>query len=128
MATRRIVSEEIADTTDAQVSSPRGGQNRSSYYRIGNIIYIIFGLLELLLMFRFIFLLLGANQANGFVNFIYSLSQPFVAPFYGIFGTVSYSKAVLDPATIVAAVIYAIVAWVIIRIAAAADNRPADPV
>lgn len=121
---RQIVTE----TTDEVVEPRRPVAARSSYYRTGNIVYIIFGLLELLLLFRFVFLLLGANPNSGFVSFIYGLSEVFVMPFYGIFGQVNTSAATLDPATLIAMVVYAILGWVILRIVAAANNRPADPV
>ncbi len=121
---RRVVTEEIQETPTTGVVTAQ----RSEYYRAGNILYIIFGLLELLLLARFIFLVLGANRGSGFVNFIYVLTEPFVAPFYGIFGQANYAQATFDPATLIAMVVYAILAWVIMRIIAAVSNRPADPV
>lgn len=53
---------------------------------IGSIIYAIGGFIEALIALRFVLRLLGANASNAFVNFIYSWSTPFVAPFSGIFG------------------------------------------
>lgn len=51
-----------------------------------SIIYAIGGFIEILLALRFVFRLLGANVSNAIVNFVYSWSTPFVAPFSGIFG------------------------------------------
>lgn len=101
---------------------------RSNYYRTANIIYILFGLLEITLALRFLFLLFGANRDSGFVTFIYTVSSFFVSPFYGIFGSVSYNRSFFDPATLIAMLIYAVVAWALIRLVAAANKRPADPV
>lgn len=53
---------------------------------IGSIIYVIGGFIEALIALRFVLRLLGANASNVFVNFIYSWSTPFVAPFSGVFG------------------------------------------
>jgi hypothetical protein len=53
---------------------------------IGLIVYGIGGFIEVLVGLRFIFRLLGANPASGFVQWIYDWSTPFVAPFAGIFG------------------------------------------
>jgi uncharacterized protein YggT (Ycf19 family) len=53
---------------------------------MASIIYFVFGFIVFLVLFRFIFRLLGANPSNAFVAFIYSLSTPLVAPFAGIFG------------------------------------------
>src|SRR5689334_10819537 len=47
-------------------------------------IYFIFGILEALLAIRLAFRLLGANPQNGFVDFIYGITAPFVQPFVGI--------------------------------------------
>lgn len=53
---------------------------------IARIIYAIGGFIEALIGLRIVFRLLGADPGNAFVNWIYSWSTPFVAPFSGIFG------------------------------------------
>ncbi|MDQ3123720.1 MAG: YggT family protein [bacterium] len=73
------------------------------------IVYYIGGALLFLLALRFLLLLLGASRNSGFVDFIYSLSGVFVAPFNGIFNEPTYGRSVFDTATLVAMVVYAIV-------------------
>jgi|GEM_PF-2558344 len=41
--------------------------------------------LTTLLVVRFVLALLAANQANNVVAFVNDITQPFVAPFYGLF-------------------------------------------
>lgn len=41
--------------------------------------------LTTLLAARFVLALLDANQTNGIVAFVNDITQPFVAPFYGLF-------------------------------------------
>ncbi|NCU31082.1 YggT family protein [Candidatus Saccharibacteria bacterium] len=53
---------------------------------VANIIYAIGGFIELLVGLRFILRLLGADAGNAIVNWVYSWSTPFVAPFSGMFG------------------------------------------
>lgn len=53
---------------------------------ISRILYAIGGFIETLIALRIILRLLGANAGNAFVNWVYSWSTPFVAPFSGIFG------------------------------------------
>ncbi len=72
------------------------------------IVYYIGGAILLLLTIRFLLLLLGASRASGFVDFIYSLSGVFVAPFNGIFDEPVYGNSVFDSATLVAILVYAI--------------------
>lgn len=72
------------------------------------IVYYIGGAILVLLTVRFLLLLLGASRASDFVDFIYSLSSVFVAPFNGIFDEPVYGNSVFDSATLVAMLVYAI--------------------
>lgn len=76
------------------------------------VVYYLLGLLLSVLGIRFILQLLGASQASGFVDFIYSITEPLVAPFYGVFQTtISYGTARLELETLLAMLVYAIAAW-----------------
>jgi len=96
---------EVIDVTDS-----------SAGLKAAQVVYYILGILEGLLLFRFAFKLFAANPTNTFVNFIYDLSAPFVAPFQGIFATPSEAGAVFESATILAMIVYAIVAYLIARL------------
>lgn len=73
------------------------------------IIYFLTGVFALLIALRFIFILLGA-QNTGFVNFVLRVTQPFVQPFYGIFGqSFVYGGARLEIESLLAI----LVLWVI---------------
>lgn len=82
-------------------------------------VYYVLGILEVLLLFRFLLKLLGANSASGFVSLIYSISRIFLAPFYGIFRSFVTegieTRAVFEPATLIAMVVYAVIAYGIVR-------------
>lgn len=87
------------------------------------VIWYVTGVLLVLLAFRFVFALLGANPSNGFANFIYSVSHPFVAPFFGIFGyNVRYGVTRFEIYTLVAMAVYAVIAWGLVRLVTI--NRP----
>lgn len=78
---------------------------------IARIIWYIAGVLLVLLAFRFVFVLLGANPVNSFANFIYTTSHPFVSPFFGLFGySIRYGVSRVELSTLVAMAVYAIVA------------------
>lgn len=47
------------------------------------ILYVIGGFIETLIASQIILRLLGANAGNAIVNWIYTWSTPFVAPFQG---------------------------------------------
>jgi hypothetical protein len=84
------------------------------------LIYYFFGALEALLAFRLIFKLAGASMASGFVKLIYGLTGIFIMPFEGIFRRAFAqgveTTSVLEPATLVALAVYAIVAWGIVKL------------
>lgn len=75
------------------------------------IVWYVAGVLLTLLAIRFVFVLLGANEGNGFVDFIYSVTYPFVVPFFGIFNyELEAGVSSLEIATLVAMLIYGVVA------------------
>ena len=75
-------------------------------------------MLEILLAFRFILKLAGASRSSAFVNFIYGLTGIFILPFEGIFRRAVTqgieTTAVLEPSTMVALAVYAVLAWGIV--------------
>jgi hypothetical protein len=94
------------------------GVNRTDHPAIGasvflaRLIYYIFGVIIAFIVVRMLLLLLGANQGNGFVDFIYGVSAVFVAPFYGIFGyTPAIGASVFDLSSLVAIIVYALISW-----------------
>lgn len=91
------------------------------------VIYYVLGLLEILLAFRFVFKLLGANPGSGFVSFIYSITQIVLAPFTAIFRPAVTqgieTKAVLEPSTLIAMVVYALIAWGIVKLIMTLNER-----
>lgn len=55
--------------------------------------------------------MLGANPSVGFTNFIYSITAPLAAPFYGILGFSVQGSAMIEWSTIIAVIVYLCVAW-----------------
>lgn len=78
---------------------------------ISNIVYFIFGVIEVLLALRFALELFGANASAGFVQLVYNLSAPFMAPFAAVFGATRVENSVFDWSILLAIAIYALLAW-----------------
>lgn len=84
--------------------------------RTAQIIYFIIGVIEVLLLVRFLFRLFGAGN-SGLVNLIYNLTTPLIAPLNGIFNDQSLSRAnVLEISTLLAMVLWALIGWGIVRL------------
>jgi hypothetical protein len=92
----------------------------SSSQTVEYLIYFLFGTLEILLAFRLVLKLTGASLSSGFVRLIYSLTGLFILPFEGIFrrGVARglETTAVLEPSTLVAIVVYAVLAWGVVKL------------
>ncbi len=88
-------------------------------YWITSLVYFLLGVLEIILLLRFIFRLLGANPYNSFIILLYSLSGIFVGPFNGIFNdqTLGRGGSVFELSTIVAMVVYALIGWGLVSLA-----------
>ena len=90
-------------------------ERAESSQTINYIIYFFLGIIEILLAFRFVLKITGANPSTSFVDFIYAFSQIFIAPFIGIFpratATSAVTVAIFEPSTLVAMTVYSVIAW-----------------
>lgn len=85
-------------------------------YRGTQVIWYLLGLLETILIFRFLLKLFGANASAGFTDFIYTLSAPFIIPFTTVFGTSRVENNLFEWTTVLAMAVYLLVGWGIIKI------------
>lgn len=84
-------------------------------YRGTQIVWYLLGLVEVLLAFRFVLKLLGANAGAGFTSFIYTVTAPFAAPFIAVFKVSKVQGSIFEWTTILAMFVYYVVAWGIIK-------------
>src|SRR5258708_5368466 len=75
-------------------------------YRREQIIYFIFGVIELLIVIRVILRLLAANPNAGFTSLLYGITGPFIAPFEGVFPTPHSNGSVLELSSLLAVIVY----------------------
>jgi len=94
-------------------------RNNNGNLKARKYVYYILGILEVLFTFRLVFKILGANPSSTFVSSIYSITKVFLLPFASIFSATvvkgAETQAVLEPATIIGMIVYAILAWGIIK-------------
>lgn len=110
-----------------KTTTSSGGEKATGSQTIGYIIYFLFGVIEILLIFRLVFKLMGANPVSSFVSTIYSLSQMLIMPFAGIFRQTTSqgveTTAIFEPSTLVAIIVYAVLAWGIAQLAVILSGR-----
>ncbi len=93
-----------------------GAAQRQGLYQLSALIGFPFGVLEGLIGIRILLRLIAANPANAFARFIYDVTAIFLAPFFGLVATPAAGGSVLEISSIIAMVVYALVAWAIIRL------------
>ncbi len=108
-------NNEVAQTEITAVET-----KATSFQTVQYLIYFFFGALNILLVFRFILKLFGANALNSFVALIYGITGIFVVPFAGIFSTGLSegleTTSIFEPATIIAILFYLLLAWGIVKL------------
>lgn len=121
--TQEVTQEKSATATPTgsvtkektSVSSTPGGLFQAQY-----LVYYVLGVIEVLLAARFVFKLLGAASGSDFVSLIYGVTAPLVSPFAGIFSSATTTgvetTAVFEPATVIAMIVYGVIAWGITRL------------
>ena len=92
--------------------------DRSPLAAVRRVVGLLFGILIGLIAIR-ILLLLGANEGNALVDGIYAISEPFVAPFRGVFAFDEVrptGRSVLDIAALVAVVAWSLIALIVLAV------------
>ena len=84
-------------------------------YRGTQIVWYILGLIEILLLFRFVLKMLGANPDAGFSSFIYGVTYVFAAPFLTVFRITYVEGNILEWTTLLAMLVYLIIATGVIK-------------
>jgi hypothetical protein len=106
--------EQVTRQTESHSTEPAS-------HTTARIVGVIFAVFEIILGFRLVFKLLGANPDNGFVNVIYSITKPVVGIFSGIFSKVvtegSNFEATFEPETLITMIVVALIDWVILKLA-----------
>ncbi len=114
--------QQVADN-DGTIVTERAKTTRTNVdpkVTIANVIWYVYGLIAIILAFRFVLKITGANAGNSFVNLIYTISRVFSAPFDTIFGVTSANSgnvsSVFEPSILVAIAVYALIAWGIAKL------------
>lgn len=81
--------------------------------RINSVLAVFLIALEALLAVRFALAAFGASSTSGFVEFVRDVSWPFVRPFADAFANRTWDEGVIEPGTLLAMGVWALVFLVI---------------
>jgi len=101
-----------------------GREQRQFTFQATQLIWLGLGLLEGLLALRIFLKLIGANAENAFAAALYSFTDLFLLPFVGLTGTPAAGGMVLEISSVIAMIVYALLAWVLERVVWVIFYRP----
>jgi hypothetical protein len=106
----------------------QGREQRVATFKVTQLIWLLLGLLEAVLALRFVFKLIGVNAGNAFATLLYNVTNLFVAPFASLTGAPAAGGMVLEISTIIAMIVYLLIAWALAKIVYVLFYRPRGPV
>jgi hypothetical protein len=106
----------------------QGRGQRVATFKVTQVIWLLLGLLEAVLALRVVFKLVGVNAGNSFASLLYNVTNLFVAPFASLTGAPSAAGMVFEFSTIIAMIVYLLIAWALAKIVFVAFYRPRGPV
>jgi hypothetical protein len=102
-------------------------EQRAFIVRLTEIVWLLFGILEALIGLRVFLKLIAANPNNPFASLVYQASSLFVWPFSGLTIAPAAEGMVLEIPSIIAMVVYGLVAWLVVRLIWIVFDRPEAP-
>jgi len=90
-----------------------GARRRQGVTRVVQAIWLLFGILEAAIGLRVFLKLIAANPSNLFAQLVYSFTDLFLWPFAGLTISPSTGGFTLEIPSVIAMIVYAVVAWVL---------------
>ena len=103
--TKRVVPSSLEEETPKE-----NYETKKAIFRVYQVIWYALGIMETLIALRIFLKASGANPGSGFVNVIYSLSEPLVFPFASMFRTVIEAEFIFELHSFVAGIVWLLVA------------------
>jgi uncharacterized membrane protein len=101
-----------------------GQEQRVATFKATQIIWLLFGLILGLIGLRVVFKLIAVNPDNPFAALLYNVSGFFVAPFESLTGAPTAGGMVLEISSIIAMIVYLLIAWALVRVVDVLFYRP----
>lgn len=106
----------LPDEDRFERAAERQFERKRHIFRAYQVVWYVAGVIEVLLAFRLLLRALGANPASGFSQFIYGVSGPFAIPFVGVVAPTVAGRAVIEWSTLLAMLVYMVVAFGIVKL------------
>ena len=116
----------MTEVTSSQREPER--EQRIFTFKATQLIWLLFGVLEVLIALRIALMLIGANPSSPIVALIYGFTYLFLFPFNGLVASPTAGNMVLELSSMFAMLIYGLIAWALERTVWLIFYRPRGPV
>jgi hypothetical protein len=119
----------INSVSEVQTTQKEPERERRIFtFKATQVVWLLISIFEALLALRFVLKLIGANPASPFAAVLYGFTGLFLLPFAGLIGTPAAGGMVLEISTLIAMLVYGLIAWAVERIIFVIFYRPRGPV
>ena len=119
----RTTGQQVGNT-NIEKQTVRESSTVSPMVIMQRIVWYIVGLIVVFLVLRLVLVMLGANEGNAFVVFVYSIGGFFAAPFFGLFNYQPvYGQFYFELGTFIAIFIYVLAGWGIAALFGLGNSR-----
>jgi len=80
-----------------------------------DLIYLVFAVIDGLILIRIILKLLAANTAVPFTGFVYGVSDWLLAPFHGLLPVIVSGRSVFEMSALIGLLVYSLLGYVLSR-------------
>ena len=113
--------------SEVQTTQEEPEQERRIFsFKATQVIWLLLGILEVLLVLRFALKLIAANPDSPIAAAIYGFTGLFLFPFAGLTATPAVGGMVLEISTLIAMAVYALIAYAVERVVWLIFYRPKE--
>lgn len=106
----RFVREPAASAAETEVVS-RWSPARQAF----DLTYLVFAVIDGLIILRIVLKLLAANTAVPFTGFVYGTTDWLLAPFHGLLPVIVSGRSVFEMSTLIGLLVYSLLGYVLSR-------------
>src|SRR5687767_6846632 len=105
-----------------------GQEHRLRTFKAMQLIWLGLGILEVLIGLRIVFKLIAVNPENTLASLLYAFTGLFLLPFAGLTSAPTSGGMVLEISSLIAMVVYALLAWAAAKLVEVIFYRPRNAV
>ena len=116
VATETVVRREPVVEAQRRIVEDPSAEGRVLVSRLSALIWLFFGIVNILIVLRLFMKLIAANPNAGFAQVIYSITDILMLPFINLVASPQVGSGILEIPAIIALIVYTLAAWIVVRL------------